>query len=216
MRIDRRKAMTSAVAGGLLFAGFLWSCDDHELAQGQGYLPDGAIPLGTPSLRTDLDGGTCDGDSACDASPPPVDIVPDGGALPINTCQSARSLGTMSGDKGPSFVSGMGTCSEWFSVRVTENDSSALGVGMKVLITMMPTGADYELYAYLDKDRDVLSCGAPIASSFNRGTETEKIELSWGEGTVANGADDSRTLTIAVIRAAGPCTTGSYSLRVEH
>lgn len=192
------------------------ACAVDEPLQGVTYLPDGSIPLGDPNAFDPRrgDGGTPD----ADASPPVVLPIPDGSAGPTNTCETARPFGTIPGDKGPVFITTTGSCSEWLSLRATEDDSSAIGAGMRVLLTLSMVGADYELYAFLDKDRDVRQCTAPTASSYKPGTQQESIELTWGEGSVANGSDDGRTIGVAVVRSgSGPCNdAGTFTLRAEH
>jgi hypothetical protein len=192
------------------------ACAVDDPLQGATYLPDGAIPLGDPNAIDPRrgDGGLLD---AADAAPPVV-VFPDGSAGPINTCETARPFGTIAGDKAPAFITTTGSCSEWLSIRATEDDSSAIGAGMRVLFTLSMVGADYELYAFLDKDRDLRQCNAPTASSFKPGTQQESVELTWGEGSVANGSDDGRTIGVAVVRAGtGPCNdAGTFTLRAEH
>lgn len=190
---------------------------DPLLLQGDEYVPDGTLSIGPPTERADAaacqEGGACE-DAGSDVEPVPLG---DGSTAPLNSCETARAMGTLSGDTGSTSLTAEGRCSEWFSFRATEDDNSALGAGMKVKLTLTPTGADYELYAYLDKERDRLVCDAPTAQSFRPGTATEEIALAWGEGTVANGKDDGRTIGVAVIRASGPCAedAGSYTLRAE-
>lgn len=194
----------------VLAVGVFLACGpDPDLHQGDEYLPDGTIPLGEPSNRPR--DASCDG---CDGSPPDIVLpLPEGGAEPSNTCETARHMGTLSGDTVSPTLTVTGTCSEWFSLRATENDNSALGVGMRVKLTLTPVAEDFDLYAYLDPNRDVRACSAPFARSFNPGTTGETITLTWGEGSVANGGDDGRTIGIAVIKASGACGGGaSYTL----
>jgi hypothetical protein len=86
---------------------------------------------------------------------------------------------------------------------------------MKVKIMLTPTGENFDLYAYYDPVKDVPSCMLPWASSVTPGTADESISLTWGEGNVANGSDDGRTVAMLVIRQGGGCDAGSWNLRVE-
>ncbi len=189
------------------------ACDSDGLLQGEAFTPDGTLPT-EPASGRDAASAGCDGGdaAACDASVPdsaPIVPVPDGATPPKNTCQTARPVGTVSGDTGATSLSASGTCSEWISLRATEDSSSALGVPMKVELTLTSKGHDFDLYVYLNKVKDLLACSAPVAVSETRGTVDEIVALTWGEGSVANGSDDVRTIGVVVQSAQGACPPGS-------
>lgn len=190
------------------------ACGTDGLLQGDAFTPDGALPT-EPASERDAATGSCDGGDAgapCDASAPdsaPVLPIPDGAAPPSNTCQTARPVGTVTGDTGATSLSAAGKCSEWISLRATEDSSSALGAPMKVALTLTSMGHDFDMYVYLNPVKDVLACSTPLAMSETRGTVDEIVPLTWGEGTVANGSDDGRTICVAVQSAQGPCPPGS-------
>jgi hypothetical protein len=124
---------------------------------------------------------------------------------PTDACTSAKSLGTVSGDTGGASVNGGGTQSTWFSVRVTEDDNGVLGTKLRVKIVLgSPAAANYDLFAYVDTGSDQLSCSGPTASSTNASGQ-DSVDLKWGEGSVANGSDDSRTVSIEVRWISGSC-----------
>lgn len=194
-------------------------CSEDGLLQGTPYLPSGDIPIDPASVREASapcpeDGGCPD---AADAPPPTRDAgaseAGDAGftppAPPKNTCATAREVGTVAGDAPSPPVTADGTCAEYLRVRVTETSTSALGVGMRVSLTLSPAGHDFDLYAFLDPNRDQLACAAPFARSETNGLSPETISLQWGEGTVANGNDDSRWVVVAVTSAQGPCPAGA-------
>ena len=190
------------------------ACSDDGLLQGDTFAPDGTLPT-EPASERDAAAGGCDGGDAgtpCDASvadSAPVLPVADGATPPSNTCQTARPVGTVSGDTSATSVSATGTCSEWISLRATEDNSSALGAPMKVELTLTSKGHDFDMYVYLNTSKDVVACGMPLAMSETRGTVDEVVPLTWGEGTVANGSDDGRTIGVAIQSAQGPCPPGS-------
>lgn len=194
------------------------ACGTDGLLQGDEYVPNGTLPIAPASNRLDA-GRACDGDASCDASAPdggPTKTVPPGATPPSNTCQTARDIGTLSGDTGAQTLTTTGTCSEWISLRATEDDSGPIGVPMKVKLTLQSQGHNFDLYVYFDAVRDVVSCDSPAAKSETLGTVDEVIPLTWGEGTVANGSDDSRTIRIAVQSGDGPCPPGSgWTLKAE-
>jgi hypothetical protein len=190
------------------------ACGTDGLLQGDAFTPDGTLPT-EPASERDAAGGSCDGGdggTACEGgvadSAPPL-VVPDGATPPSNTCQTARAVGTVSGDTGATSLTATGTCSEWISLRATEDNSSALGAPMKVSLTLTSMGHDFDLFVYLNTSKDVLACSTPIAMSETRGTIDEIVPLTWGEGTVANGSDDGRTIGVAIQSAQGPCPPGS-------
>lgn len=187
------------------------ACGSDGLLQGDGFAPDGTLPIAPASDRSDSGIAVCDG-GACDAGlkdAAPILPIPDGATLPTNTCQTARGMGTVSGDTGATAVSTTGKCSEWISFRATEDNSGALGVPMKAKVTLTMTGHDFDLFVYFNPNKDVLSCASAFAVSQTRGTVDEVLSLQWGEGTVANGSDDSRTIALQVQSAEGPCPAGS-------
>jgi hypothetical protein len=201
------------------------ACGNGDLLQGDDYRPNGELATAPPSERiegaTSCDageGGPADG-AACDAGAADVKQLPIGDAstAPTNTCETARAIGTISGDVGATKVNAQGACSEWISVRATEDSSSALGVAMKAKLTLTPAAGDFDLFVFYDPVRDVRACTAPFASSFASGTTVETASLSWGEGSVANGSDDGRTIGVAIIKMGGPCgpDAGSWTLLAE-
>lgn len=189
------------------------ACGGTELLQGDAFLPDGALPIEPATDRSDA--GACDGPCApIDAAPPGRDGAAEAGAEPSNTCAEARSMGSVSGDTGSDVVTASGKCAEWLRVRVTEDSSGAIGSEMKLELTLVPAGHDFDLYAFLDPSRDVLACAAPFARSETNAEAEEKLSLRWGEGTVANGSDDGRDVNVLVASALGPCPpAASWTLR---
>lgn len=212
-----RQPLRLTLAVLLTVSNVVIACVDPPL-QGDPYLPDGRLPIGPASERPDA---TCDDASPCDAAVadarPPAPVRDAQTADPPNTCETARAIGTIAGDVGSPSVTAQGSCSEWLSVRVTEDSSSALGVAMRAKLSLTPAGGDFDLYALFDPVRDVRACTAPYASSFAPGTAVETISLTWGEGSVANGSDDGRTIGIAVLKAGGVCgpDAGTWTLVVE-
>lgn len=187
------------------------ACGENDLRQGEAYMPDGALAL--PEPREPSDAG---GDAETDAGMLPIrDAGPDVNVTPIGTCEAARDVGTVSGDTGGGSLSATGTCSEWISFRATENDNGAFGTGMKAKITMTPKGHDFDIYAFFDPTRDVVACTSPFARSEQGQLAIETIPLSWGEGTIANGADDGRTIRVLVQSTAEACPAdASWSLTI--
>lgn len=135
---------------------------------------------------------------------------------PSTTCRSPRDLGAISGDTTSAAVRASGTCSQWLRVRVTENDTNPLGYPMTLRATLAsPTGDDFDLYVYLNKDSDVLECSTPAASSQLPAARSDVVQLQWGEYWTANRSDDSRTVSIEVRHKSEGCAKVPWALIVE-
>jgi hypothetical protein len=124
-----------------------------------------------------------------------------------NTCVGAIDLGTVSGDQGTTSKQHSGTGSTFLKVRVTEDNNSVLGQSLKLTAALtVPSTADYDLYAYLNTTSDVSPCGMAAAKQSQSGTgQSEQVKLDWGEGSIANGSDDGRTVVLEVRYKSGAC-----------
>jgi hypothetical protein len=62
--------------------------------------------------------------------------------------------------------------------------------------------------------RDKRECTSVTKSSTSTGT-TDTVSVQWGEGTIPNGDDDSRPITIEVRHVSGLCDAShKWSLKV--
>jgi hypothetical protein len=148
---------------------------------------------------------------------PPSQPAPAEGQAPAakNTCETARSVGTISGDTNADKVTTEGTCSEWLKVRVTENQESFVAYPQKILVTLVPPkGVDLDVEVYVNLTSDLNECAAVRGSGRTAGDKTEAVPLTWGEEAAANGAEDGRTVNI-LVKAKGACNDQSWSLIVE-
>lgn len=197
---DARVAWSALVLTALLAVA---ACDEDTLLQGEVYEPSATLPVDPPTVR---DGGPAD---ASPTAPPARDGGADAAITspPSNTCATARPFGQVSGDDGTTTATVNGTCAEYVSFTAIEASSSAIGAGMRVRITLSPQGHDFDLYVFFDPtSASAPVCGAaPYARSETNGVTAETIDLAWGEGSVSNGADDGRTIVVAVTSASGPC-----------
>lgn len=122
------------------------------------------------------------------------------------TCQAAMSLAGVSGDTGAGMVTASGYQAAWFRVRVTEDDSGIAGVKLKVTTRLTsPASSNYDVFVYVNTGSDVIECTTPSGTATTTGT-TDEIKLQWGEGTLANGNDDSRNVSIEVRPISGSCS----------
>ncbi len=138
-----------------------------------------------------------------------IDAAPDAPASVCQssaTCAAAMDLGTVSGDTGADMKSASGYQSAWYRLRVTENDSGVLGVPLRLTARLTsPAGTNYDVYLYVNTGSDVIECSTVAGSGTSTGT-SDSASISWGEGTIANGVDDSRSVSIEVRPVSGPCT----------
>jgi hypothetical protein len=132
-----------------------------------------------------------------------------------NTCATSTSAGSVSGDTGSDSQFAQGTTSAWFTVRVTEDDSSVFAQKLRMTATLQsPAGANFDLYVYVPGS-DTLECSAVSASSTST-SSFDTASVSFGEGgTLSNGSDDSRTVTVEVRHVSGTCSpSAKWSLNL--
>ncbi len=148
----------------------------------------------------------------------PVDATPDpgdgggGSCVAPNTCLAAADVGKISGDtsKYPT-VTATDFTSKWMLINVSEDDNNPLGKNLNFHASLTsPPGANFDLFLYVNAggsptDR---ACTAVSASSTNA-TGDDTASLNWGEGTPANGSDDSRIVSVEVRWISGTCAPGS-------
>lgn len=123
-----------------------------------------------------------------------------------NACASAASLGTLSGDTGSGKTSVQNHSSQWYSVRVTEDDSSFVGVPLRLTATLKsPPGSNYDLYVYVPST-DTIDCSVVSGQSTNTSLD-DTVSVTFGESDfgLANGGDDDRTVIVEVRHVSGTC-----------
>jgi hypothetical protein len=131
-----------------------------------------------------------------------------------NACASATDMGVVSGDTGSDTKQQTGTGSAWLKVRVTEDNSSILGQALTLQVTLnVPSLSDYDLYAYLNTTSDSSPCGMAAAKKSDGGGigTNEQLKLSWGDGIVGSGSDDSRFVVIEIRHKGGTCAQWSVT-----
>jgi hypothetical protein len=162
-------------------------------------------PPSNPPDDDDNDAGTDAGkDAGADSGPTP-DGGTGGSCTSTNTCAGATNLGSISGDTGADVVSAQGHTSQWFTVRVTEDDSGVTGVQLRMTATLTsPPGTNYDLYVYVPGS-DTLECSAVSYQSTNTGS-SDSATAKFGEsGLLSNGSADDRTVTVEVRHVSGTC-----------
>lgn len=154
-------------------------------------------------------------DEPTDAGTPPADAgtsgTPDGGgnagascASP-NACSGAVDLGQVRGDNGADVKTADGHTSQWFKIRVTEDDNAITGLDLWMTATLTsPPGTNFDLYLYVPNS-DTLECSA-ITHQSTSASSTDSATAKFGEdGLWSNGSDDSRTITVEVRHVSGTC-----------
>lgn len=167
-----------------------------ETASGEGE----DVGLGTPTTATS----------------DPEAPKPDEPSAQHASCQTARDLGSLSGDAEFPKITFEGKCSEWVRVRVTEQQDSVVAAAQRLKVTLVPPkGSDFDLQAFVDNEADLVECSAVTASSESEGDKVESVQLEWGETSWGNNADDSRTVAIHVKSKSGTCAAQTWTLLVE-
>lgn len=133
-----------------------------------------------------------------------------------NTCVGSTDLGSMSGDTGAGVKTAQGSGSQWFKVRVTEDDSNVFGLSLlaKAELTS-PPGTNFDVFVYVGGNSSATECSSVSAS----GTSTASLDTAkaeWGEGTLSNGSSDDRNVTVEVRWVSGTCSpTAKWTLNVR-
>ena len=171
----------------------------EEDAGGGGDPDSGAV---IPDAGTDSGGGG-GGGGTC-ASP--------------NACSGATDLGTISGDTGAGIKTAQGSGSQWFTVRVTEDDSNIFGLSLlaKAELTS-PPGTNFDLFVYVAGGASGQECSSVKTSSTSTGSsDSTTAEFGESSGGISNGSSDSRTVTVEVRWVSGTCAPAApWSLTVR-
>jgi hypothetical protein len=155
-----------------------------------------------------------------DASVTRVD-APIDSALPncasSDMCQSAMMLGTVSGDSGNVKLTASGYKSAWYRVRVTEDNSSVGGLSLRVAAKLTsPAAPMFDVFVYLNAGSDQVECATTTGTVSTAGM-TKSVRAEWGEGTISNGSDDGRNVSIEVrpLSQSGCASTAMWQLEIE-
>ncbi|MGE5182490.1 MAG: hypothetical protein ACM31C_10530 [Acidobacteriota bacterium] len=144
-----------------------------------------------------------------DGAAPPIDAPATMSCTSSATCQGAKALGSISGDTGSGMVSANGFQSAWLRVRVTEDDSSVIGNDLSVTATLtLPAGEQFDVLLYVNSGSDVVECTTSSGTATKTGN-TEQLRITWGEGSVANGSDDSRDVSVEIRPTSTACSPSS-------
>jgi hypothetical protein len=128
----------------------------------------------------------------------------------LNICSAGTDLGTISGDTGADVKTASGTGSQWFTIRVNENDSSISPVTLLTKAELVsPPGTNFDVFIYVAGGSSGQECSAVKASS-THASGADSATAEWGEsGIFSNGSDDSRTVTVEVRWVSGVCSTAT-------
>lgn len=138
-------------------------------------------------------------------APLPIDAMVDVCANPTATCATAIDLGTVSGDTGLAQKTASGYQAGWYKVRISENDSDVFGIKLSMTARLTsPANANYDVFVYVNTGSDIIECTTPSGTATSTGLVDEKY-LIWGEGTISNGSDDDRTVSIEIRPVSGSC-----------
>lgn len=126
------------------------------------------------------------------------DSGPAGNCTNMTTCQAAGSIGTVSGDQSSPNLAASGSEPTWLEFQVTEDDDSLVGAGMSFTATLTsPAGANFDLYVYRGVEGGASGCNGFAQQSTGAGAQ-DQVQMSWGEGVVPNGLDDSVWVAVEI------------------
>jgi hypothetical protein len=122
-----------------------------------------------------------------------------------DTCAAAISLGTVSGDTGNMKLTAMGYRAAWFRVRVTEDNNGINGKPLRMSAQVTsPAGEDFDAIVYLNAGSDAVECSTMVGTSSTAGN-VKITKAEWGEGSVPNGSNDSRNVSVEIRPAGSAC-----------
>ena len=128
---------------------------------------------GTGETDSGTEGGT---DAGSDSGTPPPPPPPPTCAAPA-ACAGATDLGTISGDTGAGVKSATGSTSQWFKIRLSEDDSDVFGVSMEMRATLVsPAGSNFDLHVYRAGGSSGVECSAITKSATTTGTDVVSME----------------------------------------
>jgi hypothetical protein len=159
------------------------------------------------------DGATGNLDAAIDA-PPDAALMTCAGT---DTCQTATMLGSVSGDTQNQKLTTSGHLGAWYRVRVTEDDDGIGGRKLRVTAKLTsPATPMFDVFVYVNTGSDQIECSTTTGTVTTDGN-TKQVRAVWGEGTIANGSDDSRNVSIEIrpLAANGCSPAAQWQLEVE-
>lgn len=147
----------------------------------------------------------------------PADSAPLATCTSSDACASAMMLGTVSGDSGNVKLTASGYRSAWYRVRVTEDNSSVGGLALRVAAKLTsPTAPMFDVFVYVNAGSDQIECSTTTGTVSTSGM-TKQVRAEWGEGTISNGSDDGRNVSIEVrpLSQSGCAASAPWQLEIE-
>lgn len=164
-----------------------------------------SIKIPDPPAPPADDAGPGTDDDASTAPPPPPPPATAGCTAP-SPCSGATVLLAVSGDTGADVRTASAATSQWFKVKVEENDDSIDGVELWMRATLVsPPGTNYDLYVYTSG-----SCGSAASGQSVQTSSNDLVSSQFGEsGLFSNGSSDSRDVLVEVRHVSGPCNAST-------
>jgi hypothetical protein len=134
----------------------------------------------------------------------------------MESCNNAPVLGTVSGDESSPALHASGSEPTWLTFRVTEDNDSITGESLSFTATLTsPAGYDFDLFVFRGADGGTTGCGGVTDESTATG-QVDLVAMTWGEGGVANGGDESAWVAVQIEVKGGTCDpTAEWTLDVE-
>ncbi len=153
---------------------------------------DNSAPSSNPTSPAGPDGGAHpDGGDAGGPTPKPGAPV----CKAIATCSQTSALAAVQGDGPGSQTSASGAGSQWFTIRVREDEVASAPLSVDVLLTP-PTDSSYELHVYQS------DCTTELADPVTLDDGTIDVYSTWPDTDLV---DDGKNLVIEVRYKSGAC-----------
>jgi hypothetical protein len=132
-----------------------------------------------------------------------------------NQCANATNIGILAGDKNQPAVVIIGTTSEWFVIKIEEQDSNIFEEDMSYTVWLeSPASTAYDLFVYQGAQDGPPNCNAtPKVGTLINGELV--VSDGWDDDQGFGGEDDSVYLCIEVVWVSGEDCTSPYTLTVQ-
>lgn len=165
----------------------------------------------TAHVEEDSGPPTLTGDAGGDASDAGTDAGPGSpiACTATNACATSTNIGQVKGDNGNDVLSAQGSTSQWFTVRVVEDDEDVFPVSLRLRAQLVsPPGTNFDLFVY--RPSDGKECSVVASQSTSTGTDSASIVFGEDEDDFfSNGSSDDQNVTVEVRHVSGTCSTGA-------
>jgi hypothetical protein len=132
-----------------------------------------------------------------------------------NTCASAQSLASVSGDDGGT-TTVKGNTSKWVTIHVTEDDSGVFETDLSYTVTLTsPPGMLYDLVVHQGPQDGAMNCAAAPKLGQPADGAVQTVSDSWDDDQGIGGEDDSLWLNIEIVHVSGDDCAAEWTLKIQ-